>query len=82
LIRCCWLFLVVVGHGLLSSHVQRRNKLDILTAKDKSRNSTPSIREKLYDDVTPFPFYPFLLSYLVLGGWKSGSKGLEEGMKK
>jgi hypothetical protein len=35
----CWLFLIVVGLSLLSSHEQRRyknkNKLDILTVKIK-----------------------------------------------
>ncbi|KRY97607.1 hypothetical protein T11_1606, partial [Trichinella zimbabwensis] len=46
----CWL--IAVGHRLLSSHKQSRNKekkkLDILTAKIKlaPRNSTPLISRK------------------------------------
>jgi hypothetical protein len=54
-VGCCyvvgWLLLVVVGHSLLNSHVQRRKErkeLDILIAKIKlaPRNSMPLINRK------------------------------------
>jgi hypothetical protein len=65
------MLLVAVGHSLLHSHMQRRNKkkLDTPMVKIKlaSRNVLPLISRKLYNDNVA-PFLSNLLSYLVLGG--------------
>lgn len=85
---CQWCRLLVVGRGLLGSHVQRRNnekKLDILMVKIKlvSRNSMALIsRRQSKDNIAPIFLLSLFLFFPLLGGWKTEKRGRERWKEK